>query len=775
MKSNKYILHSLAAFILVAAFNPSALAADKAIGLVVALRGKVIAVNPGGAQRRLAVRSKIYPADTIKTGPRGRVQLMFDDNTLISLSGNTDMQIAEYQWNPEQKTGAMKTRVNEGVFRIMGGAITQAAPRNFATETPAGTIGIRGSMYAGKVAGSSLRLLFQGGKGIYFSNKAGTVNIDRPGFGTYVAGPTARPTEPTRFSREDIDQLEEVAVEPPTDGGEDEPGDPQPDADSQAPAGTNEAEPTDPASESQTPADSAGEPGTADDSQSVQGLESLEAFDEPDATEDPSLPEYTSIAGNTTTSAFSSPVDTVKNTVNEAVIDSIESVRQDRVIEIEQQILDLLLEMGFVAERSLSTPDNGIEKFDGEIRHKLVESQEYSKDPVKMAVNWYNHKFFGVLEGDDPQNKHFPVFIFGDINETALENITVVGGGLDPLDNQVTTISGTGVFGQFYGTQTDAVGIAMQGVDVNVQFQSNQRSWTSYGAALSKGEPLPGDTAPGGTHDLKGFVMGIAEDMAAPHLNRRIFMNDSATDFGLTVDKDAGVVSGQLSAADFNPSGSTIAGLQIGDPLESAYVLDDAIIALLGGTDTITNGASVGGLKEYGNYLVTEKQADSLSPHTTWGYWEIAYQDPASGTDYHVHHPIAYWIAGPQTPVAEVNSLIVSNFSGSYTGGAEGIQIDTGGMISELTGGTSNITIDFMPSATTPLTGNITFDQVGLNVTSNPGDVNANGFSGFVSSAVSSKVKGTYFGPNAAAIGGNFGAKMSTGEEYYGIFGGNRP
>jgi len=774
MKLSNYINHFLAAILLFVVFNPSVLAADKPIGLVVALRGKVIALNPNGAQRRLAVQSKIFAADTIKTGPRGRVQLMFDDNTLVSLARNTDMQIAEYKWNPAQKTGAMKTRVNEGVFRIMGGAITQAAPRNFETETPAGTIGIRGSMYSGKVAGSSLQLLFQGGKGIYFSNDAGTVNIDRPGFGTFVAGPTAKPAKPTRFSNEDIKQLEDVAVDPPTGGGEDEPGDPQPDADSQAPSGTNENEPTDPDPVSQTTADSASEPGTADDSQPTQGMETLEAYDEPDAADDPSLPGQTSSVGNMSSSAFSSNVDTVKNTVNEAVIDAIESVRQERVIEIEQSILDLLQEMGFVAERSLSTPNNGIEAFDGVIRHKIAESQEYSQDPVKMAVNWYNHKFFGVLEGDDPQKKHFPVFIFGDVNETALDNITVVGGGLDPLDNQVTTISGSGVFGQFYGTQTDAVGFTMQGVDVDVHFQSNQRSWTSYGAALSKGEPLPGDTAPGGIHNLKGFVMGIAEDMSAPHLNRRIFMNDSATDFRLTVDKDAGTVSGQMSAADFNLSGSTIAGLQIGDPLDSAYVLDDAIIALLGGTDTITNGASVGGLKEYGNYLVTEKQADSLSPHTTWGYWEIAYQDPASGTDYHVHHPIAYWIAGPQTPAAEVNSLIAAPFTGIYTGGAEGIQIDPGGMISELTGGASNITIDFTPSATTPLTGNITFDQVGLNVTSNPGDVNANGFSGFINGAVSSKVKGTYFGPNAAAIGGNFGAKMGTGDEYYGIFGGNR-
>jgi hypothetical protein len=751
----QHTLRLLSAILVLLFFNQSLLAEEKPIGLVVALRGEVTAVNTAGAQRRLAVQSDIYLADTIKTGSRGRVQMMFNDNTLVSLGTNTDMLIADYQWNPDKKTGAMKTRVNEGVFRIMGGAITQVAPRNFKTETPAGTIGIRGSMYAGKVSGSALHLLFQGGKGIYVSNEAGTVSIDRPGFGTFVAGPGVPPAKPTRFSGEDMAPLDSVTADMPADPAEEDS--------------------TDPATESQIPAGSSSEAGGGEDEQPVPDQEVLEAFDESTAHEDPPLPGELETTDNLQSSVFSSPVDTVKNAVTEAVIDSIETVRQEKVLEIEQAVLDLLLEMEFTGDRSLSVPDNGIEAFDGVLRHKADDSLEYTEDPVKMVINWHNHKFFGVIEDENQAEKHFPVFIFGDVKDTALDNITAVGGGLTLEENRVTTIFGSGVFGQLYGTQTDAAGFAMQGVDVDVQFQSDQQGWSAYGAAISKGEPLPGETVPGGTHNLKGFVMGIAEDMAAPHLNRRIFMNDMATDFQLSVDKDAGTINGQLSADDFNLSGSTIAGLQIGGPLGSAYVLDDAMIALLGGeTSIMTATGTTGGLKEYGNYLVTEKQPDQLAPYTTWGYWEIAYQDPDSGTDYHVHHPIAYWIAGPQTPASEVNNLIGTNFMGTYTGGAEGIQIDPTGMISELTGGAANFTIDFNPSATMPLMGNISFDQVNLNVLGNPGDVNTNGFSGLVSGAITSKVKGTFFGPNAAAIGGNFGAKMSTGESYHGIFAGSR-
>jgi hypothetical protein len=752
MKMIQHILRLLLAVYGLLLIGQPLLAAEKPVGSVVALRGEVTAENTVGGSRRLAVKAEIYLADTVKTGGRGRVQMMFDDNTLISLGPNTHMQIIDYQWNSAQKSGKMKTRVSEGVFRIMGGAITQVAPRNFKTDTPAGTIGIRGSMYAGKVEGSSLRLLFQGGKGIYVTNDAGTVNIDRPGFGTFVAGPRTPPTPSARLDREEMAQMDEVTAD--------------------APADSQDNDGTEPGTESQTPTDTTGEPGAGEDEQVVEDQEVLEAFDEPTA--DPEAPFLTeaNAADPLQSNVIANPVDSVKDVATTAVTDSIEDVRQEKVLEIEQAIMDLLVELGFTGDHSSSIPNDGIEGFDGVVRHKSIDNETYSESPAKMVINWHNKKFFGIVDDNNKTDPHLPVFIFGDVHETALANLTAIGSGLMPDQTRVSTIQGTGTFGQIYGTETDATGFAMQGVEVDVAIQSDRKAWTAYGAMISNGEPSAADSPPGGTHILKGFVMGIAEDMSAPQVNRRIFMNDQAGEFRLSIDKDTGTVSGKLSANDFNGSDSAITFLQIGEPLASAYVLDDAMIALLGGADCMTSGSNTGSLKEFGNYLVTEKEPDQLAPYTTWGYWEIAYRDPESGTDYHVHHPIAYWIAGPQTPAAEISSLMGSNFMGTYTGGAEGIQINTTGMISGLTGGTSNFTIDFNPSATMPVMGNISFDQVNLNVQN--GAVTTSGFSGQIGAAISSKVKGGFFGPNAAAIGGNFGAKMSTGEEYYGIFAGSR-
>jgi len=409
------------------------------------------------------------------------------------------------------------------------------------------------------------------------------------------------------------------------------------------------------------------------------------------------------------------------------------------------------------------------------VRHKDIDSVDFSQSSAKMVANWYNKKFFGIVEDEIPIGNKFPVYVFGDVNGTALENMQVIGSDFDMPENRVSALSGSGTFGQLYGTDTDAAGFAMEGVDVDVQNQSDRQAWKAYGAVIKKPiSPPPPSTVPTGTQNLSGFVLGVSEDMAAPDINRRIFMNSQASDFNFNVNKDTGTLSGSLSADDFNTTFCAISNLQIGGSLPSAYVLDDAMIALLGGAGSITTNANVGPLKAYGNYLVTSKQADSLAAYTTWGYWEIAYRDPDSGVDYHVHQPGSIWIAGSQTPAAEVNNLVSTNFMGTYTGGAEGVRIDPGGIMSQLSGGATNLTIDFSSFATMPVMGTISFDQVNLNVISSPGAVTANGFGAQISGATSSRVKGAFFGPNAQAIGGNFGAKMSTGDNYYGIFGGSR-
>ena len=68
---------------------------DDSIGSVVAIRGKVTAADPEGSIRKLSLKSKIYLKDTLKTEKRSRLQVMFIDNTIVSLGPNSEMIISD--------------------------------------------------------------------------------------------------------------------------------------------------------------------------------------------------------------------------------------------------------------------------------------------------------------------------------------------------------------------------------------------------------------------------------------------------------------------------------------------------------------------------------------------------------------------------------------------------------------------------------------------------------------------------------------------------------
>jgi hypothetical protein len=202
----KKILCFTALIIAVALPVGEVLAKDAPAGSVVAARGSVEASDAGGAVRTLKIKSEVFATDTVRTGRDGRAQLMFSDNTIVSLGVNSTLKVAEYHWDDGQKTGTMKTRVEEGTFRVLGGLITKTAPKNFSTETPAATIGIRGSMYAGKVTGGETIVVFLGGRGIVVFNPQGQVELTRPGYGVRVRFGEA-PGDPRPFTPEELEEL----------------------------------------------------------------------------------------------------------------------------------------------------------------------------------------------------------------------------------------------------------------------------------------------------------------------------------------------------------------------------------------------------------------------------------------------------------------------------------------------------------------------------------------------------------------------------------------
>ena len=175
--------------------------AAETVAQVVALRGGV-EVERADGRTPLKVKDLLYVTDTIHTND-GRVQIMFTDHSLITLGRETVLSISEYRYHPGDNDATLKTRVKEGVFRVVGGAVTKLAPQKFTTETPTATIGVRGSMYAGRYQNGQLTVLFEGGVGVYVTNAMGTVELTTANLLTTVSegqGPTPpKPATPSEI------------------------------------------------------------------------------------------------------------------------------------------------------------------------------------------------------------------------------------------------------------------------------------------------------------------------------------------------------------------------------------------------------------------------------------------------------------------------------------------------------------------------------------------------------------------------------------------------
>ncbi|MDT8441542.1 MAG: tetratricopeptide repeat protein [Desulfuromonadales bacterium] len=170
-----------------------------AVGSVVALRGTALAERSGDRERPLLMKSPVFSGDRITTSIGSRLQVAFVDDSLVSLGPGAEMVIEEYVWDPQTTKGSMKTVVEKGLFRVLGGQIAKSSPERFHTDTPAATIGVHGSFYAGfQNAGTgNLQVAALGGEGGFVVNPLGRTGLTEPGIAASSApGQAPSPARP---------------------------------------------------------------------------------------------------------------------------------------------------------------------------------------------------------------------------------------------------------------------------------------------------------------------------------------------------------------------------------------------------------------------------------------------------------------------------------------------------------------------------------------------------------------------------------------------------
>lgn len=189
-------LYAAAAVIAFATAQP---AGAQRVGVSSAVNPATTGQPPGGSAKTLLVGENIVFNEHINTGPNGQTQLLFVDESAMSIGPNSDMTIDEFVYNPKTGTGTAALSATRGVFRYVGGKLSKGETP-VTIKTPVATIGIRGGVFIMSLgAGGNLDVVFLYGNGLTITGLNGiSQTITRPGFGVTVSGRGAAPSSPTR-------------------------------------------------------------------------------------------------------------------------------------------------------------------------------------------------------------------------------------------------------------------------------------------------------------------------------------------------------------------------------------------------------------------------------------------------------------------------------------------------------------------------------------------------------------------------------------------------
>jgi hypothetical protein len=121
-------------------------AATQKVGIIAKIKRDVQIKHPGDTDFRPAKKhDEVYVGDFIKTGPRSRAKILYDDDSLTILAQNSSMEVEEYQLTPKKKRLKSLIGLVKGKLRFVVAKYLSKKQANFYVKTPTAVMGVRGS------------------------------------------------------------------------------------------------------------------------------------------------------------------------------------------------------------------------------------------------------------------------------------------------------------------------------------------------------------------------------------------------------------------------------------------------------------------------------------------------------------------------------------------------------------------------------------------------------------------------------------------------------
>lgn len=138
---------------------------------------QVLSVNPGvqsilsGRRTSLQPRMDVPIKAAVKSDNTGNAQLMFPDDSTITISPGTEIELAEFVDTPKKENIVLDLAV--GTARVITGEVSRRNPLAFTVNTPQAVIGIRGTVVTITVIGDTTRIYLSetSGRGVSVRNR----------------------------------------------------------------------------------------------------------------------------------------------------------------------------------------------------------------------------------------------------------------------------------------------------------------------------------------------------------------------------------------------------------------------------------------------------------------------------------------------------------------------------------------------------------------------------------------------------------------------------
>ncbi len=141
--------------------------------------------------------SKIFFGDTIISKSKSNAQILFLDQTVLTLGEETELTIDEFVYDPNSQDGSFVSTVKTGTVKFITGQISKKNPDNLEVKVPAGTLGARGTEFVVLSESNNESTVVLLGPGpnnslgmipgnLILSDGVSSVNITNPGFEAMV-------------------------------------------------------------------------------------------------------------------------------------------------------------------------------------------------------------------------------------------------------------------------------------------------------------------------------------------------------------------------------------------------------------------------------------------------------------------------------------------------------------------------------------------------------------------------------------------------------------